>query len=204
MHAHHRFPPDPFRRGPGGRGFGGPGGPGGRGRQPEAPPVDRAEVAGWFAGRLPDEWFTGPVDLQVDRDEITVVGAVGTPDAADADPAAAQAGRIARFREQTREQRMAIADAAQARYGRSVAWGATCGETRELFTTLSVPVMTRLRQPERQVLDTLVDAGVARSRSEALAWSVRLVGEHAEEWLSELRQAMQSVEEVRGRGPQVG
>jgi hypothetical protein len=98
---------------------------------------------------------------------------------------------------------MAIADAAQARYGRSVAWGARCGGTRELFTTLSVPVMTRLRQPERQVLDTLVDAGVARSRSEALAWSVRLVGEHTEQWLTQLREAMASVEEVRARGPQV-
>jgi len=177
----------------------------GRGRGADtAPPVDRTEVAGWFAGRLPDDWFTGPVELQVDRDEITVVGAVPTPDPGEGDPAAAQAGRIARFREQTREQRMAIADAAQARYGRSVAWGASCGDTRELFTTLSVPVMTRLRQPERQVLDTLVDAGVARSRSEALAWSVRLVGEHTEEWLTELRRAMESVEEVRGRGPAVG
>ena len=35
--------------------------------------------------------------------------------------------------------------------------------------------MTRLRMPERRVLDTLVDAGVARSRSHALAWCVRLV-----------------------------
>ena len=193
MHAHHRFPPEGF-----------PGRGRARGRGPDAPPsVDRAEVAGWFAGRLPDEWFTGPVELLIDRDEITVVGAVAEPDPGEGDPAAARAGRIARFREQTREQRMGIADAAQARYGRSVAWGASCGDTRELFTTLSVPVMTRLRQPERQVLDTLVDAGVARSRSEALAWSVRLVGEHTESWLSELRQAMASVEEVRARGPQV-
>jgi Arc/MetJ-type ribon-helix-helix transcriptional regulator len=62
-------------------------------------------------------------------------------------------------------------------------------------------VMTRLRQPERLVLDTLVDAGVARSRSEALVWAVRLVGEHAEAWLAELRDAMAAVEEVRARGP---
>jgi hypothetical protein len=119
------------------------------------------------------------------------------------DAAAARAGRIARFREETREQRMAVADAAQARYGRSVAWGAACGDVREVFTNLSVPVMTRLRQPERLVLDTLVDAGVARSRSEALAWAVRLVAQHADEWLGELRAAMASVEEVRARGPQV-
>ena len=97
---------------------------------------------------------------------------------------------------------MAIADAAQERYGRSVAWGAVCGDNREVFTNLSMPVMTRLRQPERLVLDTLVDAGVARSRSEALAWAVRLVGQHADDWLADLRAAMASVEEVRGRGPQ--
>ena len=96
---------------------------------------------------------------------------------------------------------MAIADAAQERYGRSVAWGAACGDDREVFTNLSAPVMTRLRQPERLVLDTLVDAGVARSRSEALAWAVRLVGQHADEWLAELRGRWQSVEEVRRRGP---
>jgi hypothetical protein len=71
-----------------------------------------------------------------------------------------------------------------------------------LFTHLAVPVMTRLRQPERQVLDTLVDAGVARSRADALAWCVRLVGKHAEEWLTELREAMEKVEQVRAQGPE--
>jgi hypothetical protein len=201
MHGH-RFPDAAF--GPGfGPGFrrGRGRGPGGRGAE-AAPPVERAEVAGWFAGRLPDGWFTGPVELTIDRDEITVVGTLSEPEAGEGDPAAARAGRIARFREETRQQRMAIADAAQERYGRSVAWGAVCGDQRELFTTLSSPVMTRLRQAERLVLDTLVDAGVARSRSEALAWSVRLVGRNADAWLSELRDAMASVEEVRGRGPQ--
>jgi hypothetical protein len=203
MHGH-RFADAPFGPGSGrggfrGRGFGGPG----RGRGPEAPPpVERSEVAGWFAGRLPDGWFTGPVELTVDRDEITVVGTLAEPEAGEGDAAAACAGRIARFREETREERMAIADAAQGRYGRSVAWGAVCGEEREVFTNASVPVMTRLRQPERLVLDTLVDAGVARSRSEALLWAVRLVGRNSEEWLTQLREAMASVEEVRARGPE--
>jgi hypothetical protein len=179
----------------GGRGF--------RGgwQQADLPPAD--DVAAWFAGRLPDDWFTGPVELSIDRDEITVVGQLAEPPAGEGDPAAARAGRIARFREETRGQRMAIADAAQERYGRSVAWGAACGDSREVFTNLSMPVMTRLRQAERLVLDTLVDAGVARSRSEALVWAVRLVGQHTDEWLTQLREAMASVEEVRGRGPQV-
>jgi hypothetical protein len=196
----HRFSDGPLG-GPFARGRG----PGGRGRNPESsPPVERTEVAGWFAGRLPDDWFTGPVELVIDRDEITVVGTLAEPAAGGGDAAAARAGRITRFREETRERRMAIADAARERYGRSIAWGAAFGPDRELFTSLSVPVMTRLRQRERLVLDTLVDAGVARSRSEALAWSVRLVGQHADQWLGELRAAMASVEEVRRRGPGVG
>ena len=199
MHAHHHaggpFARE-FARAWGGRGRGGRGGDSG-------PPLDRSEVAGWFAGRLPDGWFTGAPELIVDRDEITVVGTLPEPDAGEGDAAAARAGRISRFREDTREQRMGIADAAQERYGRSVAWGASCGDSSETFTNVSMPVMTRLRQRERLVLDTLVDAGVARSRSEALVWAVRLVGQHAEEWLGQLRDAMSSVEEVRARGPQL-
>ncbi|MBD3784304.1 MAG: hypothetical protein IE926_15375, partial [Micrococcales bacterium] len=122
------------------------------------------------------------------------------------DPAtdAAEAeGRVSRFRAETREQRMAVADEAQARYGRTVSWGARVGDTTTLFTHLAVPVMTRLRQPERSVLDTLVDAGVARSRSDALAWCVRLVGDRAETWLGELREAMTEVDKLRAKGPEL-
>ncbi len=55
--------------------------------------------------------------------------------------------------------------------------------------------------PERAVLDTLLDAGVARSRSEALAWCVRLVGRHEKDWIDQLREAMATVEAVRAEGP---
>ncbi len=164
------------------------------------------EIQAWFAGRLPDEWFTEPAEVIVDREEITVVGTLPAPEAgaaeggAEAARAAAE-GRIKRFREQTREQRIEIAREAEQRFRRKVAWGARCAEYDEMFTTLSVPVMTRLRQSERRVLDTLVDAGVARSRSDALAWCVRLTGEHADAWLSELRDALRRVEEVRSQGP---
>ena len=96
---------------------------------------------------------------------------------------------------------MKIADEAEARYGRKLAWGASIGDTTVLFTNLAVPAMTRLRHDERRVLDTLVDAGVARSRSDALAWCVRLVGEHTDEWLASLRDAMSSVDKLRAEGP---
>ena len=184
--------------------------PGGRGhgrggwQQADLPPADDAKA--WFVGRLPDGWFTGEVDVTVDREEIVVVGELGAlPEefTDDAERAAAEAGRISRFREDTRDERIEIARQAEHRYRRKVAWGARLGGTEELFTTLSVPVMTRLRQQERLVLDTLVDAGVARSRSEALAWAVRLVGEHAQEWLGELKQAMATVDDLRARGPQL-
>jgi hypothetical protein len=158
------------------------------------------DIQAWFAGRLPEDWFTEPAEVTVDREEITIVGVLAAPESDNAEAAAE--GRIKRFREETRARRIEIASEAERKFGRKVAWGARCGTVSEMFTTLSVPVMTRLRQAERRVLDTLVDAGVARSRSDALAWCVRLTGEHTDTWLAELRDALRRVEEVRSQGPQ--
>jgi hypothetical protein len=191
------------------------------------------QVHGWFLGRLPDGWFTGPVQVLVDREEITVIGTLpavsgsqaetvsGTGSAAgdaagadagesgegesgttaDAGLDAMVAGRSRRFREETREARIEIAREAESLFSRKVSWGVMCEDRKVMFTTLSVPVMTRLRQAERRVLDTLVDAGVARSRSDALAWCVRLVGQHEDAWLADLREALRRVEHVRADGP---
>lgn len=163
------------------------------------------ELAGWFAGRIPSEWFVGPPAVTADREEIMVVGALAEPELpAEASPEAREAAltaRISGFREDTRGKRMRIAEEAQRRFGRKVSWGASCGDLSASFTTLSVPAMTRLRMEERRVLDTLIEAGVARSRSHALAWCVRLVAERQEEWLRDLRDALKKVQEVRGEGP---
>ncbi len=162
-------------------------------------------ITSWLRGRLPDAWTDEPAQITIDRDEITIMLAVAPPelgaDATDADRAEALAGRATGFREETREARMQIAREAEHRYDRKVAWGVVVGERSELFTHLAVPVMTRLRQPERMVLDTLVAANVARSRADALAWCVRLVGQHTGDWLTELRDAMQAVERLRAEGP---
>jgi hypothetical protein len=178
------------------------GGPEGRGRRggwqvADLPPA--GDAADWFRGRLPEGWFS-EIDVRTDREEITVMGTLSDAQAEGADGAAAE-GRIGRFRSETKAERIEIALEAQARYQRTVSWGVRLGDTEALFTHVAAPVMTRLRQPERQVLDTLVDAGVARSRSDALAWSVRLVGEHADEWLGQLRDAMAEVDKLRGEGP---
>jgi len=166
-------------------------------------------VRGWFIGRVPEEWQHEPVEVAVDREEISVlltlpdVDVAGTEDddtrAATVDEA--RAGRTKAFREDTRGKRMSIAREAEQRFDRKVSWQVRVGERTERFTHVAAPVMTRLRQPQRQVLDTLVDAGVARSRSEALAWCVRLVGQHEDDWLRELREAMSSVADVRAKGP---
>ena len=168
------------------------------------PEADPEEVRGWFAGRLPDDWFDGQPEITIDTEEILLVGRLPAGDLPDDTPAAkaaAQTARVKRFREDTRDHRIRIAQEAEHRYGRQISWGAEVGDHRELFTTLSLPVMTRLRMPERHVLDTLVRGGVARSRSEALAWCVRLVGQHEEEWLTELQDALEKVRKVRAEGP---
>ncbi|MBJ8346465.1 hypothetical protein [Antrihabitans sp. YC2-6] len=183
-----------MKHSPRGHGFGRPGG----WQQADAPAAD--DAPDWFAGRLPADWFTGPASVEVDREEIVVVGDLPLPDS---DSDATKDGVVARFRETTRSARMQIADEAEARYGRKVAWGVTVDGKKTLFTHMAVPVMTRLRQPERKVLDTLVDAGVARSRSDALAWTVKLAGQHAEAWLAELRDAMKKVDDLRTEGPEL-
>lgn len=165
-----------------------------------------SEIAAWFQGRLPDEWTAADrPSVTVDREEITAIVTLAPPELDDEADAAAQAkaieGRIQRFRDDTRDQRIEIARVAEHRFDRKVSWGATIADQTALFTHLAVPTMTRLRQSERQVLDTLIAAGVARSRSDALAWCVRLVGEHTDDWLARLRTAIDDVERIRAEGP---
>jgi len=199
-HEHNKEPQAPWSGRRGGR------------RRRVAPPPSGPEqerlIAAWFAGRIPDGWFEGPVSIEIDADEVQVIGTLSAPQLSDGAPEdevrVAEGARISGYREDSRAARMRIAEEAQPAFRRSVSWGAECGGTRTLFTTAGVPVMTRLRLADRRVLDTLIDAGVARSRSEALAWCVRLVATHESDWIQELRDAMSSVEEVRSKGPRGG
>jgi hypothetical protein len=162
-------------------------------------------VQGWFASKIPAGWFAGPPEVLSDGDEILVIGPLADVELAagtsEEGRAAARSARIDRFREETRDERVRIAREAERQFRRKVAWGAKCGDQTKVFTALSVPVMTRLRMPERAILDTLVAGGVARSRSDALAWCVRLVGMHQADWIKGLRDAIVKVDEARGKGP---
>jgi hypothetical protein len=161
--------------------------------------IDVGDLVSWFDQRLPADWFVGRPTILADRDEILVVGRLH-PHARGTNGGTCTA-RLDGFREETREQRMRIAAEAEQRFGRKLSWGAECDEMRRLFTGLSVPAMTRLRLPERVVLDTLIASGVARSRSDALAWCVRLVAANQDAWLKQLRQALTAVENLRAGGP---
>ena len=147
------------------------------------------EIQALVQAKVPEGWFTGPPKVEADEEEILVMGVLPGEQGVDA------------FREATREQRIAIAREAEARFGRPVSWGVERDGATTLFTTQAAPVMTRLRLRERAVLTTLIDAGIARSRSEALAWCVKLVERHQADWLAELREALAGVAQVRVGGP---
>ncbi len=168
---------------------------------------EREKIIGWFVGRLPGDWFAARPVFRMDRDEILLVGEIDSPTFEDSDSdavkAAAIESKVDGFRKATRRRRIEIAKEAERLFERKVSWGVACGGDEYLFATLAAPAMTRLRMDERRVLDTLIDAGVARSRSEALAWCVRLVGANESEWLSNLDQALEAVRQARSHGPAV-
>lgn len=166
--------------------------------------MDVATIERWFRARLGDAWFD-ELEVRADREEILVIGTIAPLElSAGADLAQRRAAALARidaFREHTRPARVEVAAEAEARFEHKVSWGVRCDGVEKRFSVANVPVMTRLLFDEREVLDTLIDGGIARSRSEALAWCVKLVGANQAEWIDELRRALVAVQEVRGRNP---
>ena len=167
--------------------------------------ADNTTIQKWFDSHIDADWSAEGVRISTDDDEILAVVKLGTddadlPEASDDKEIAIK--RIARrFSKSTRQSRMAVADSAQELFERKVSWGVQAGEDTYLFTHVTAPAMTRLRMGERRVLDTLVNSGVATSRSEALAWCVKFVKDNETEWLENLRDAYKSVEQVRNEGP---
>jgi hypothetical protein len=133
-----------------------------------------SRVADWFGQRIPAAWTSRPAVVDLDRDEILVL----LPLADDVSPG--------EFRQRTRDQRIALARTAEETFGRKVSWGTLGPGARHLFTTVRTPVTSQLALPERRVLDTLVAAGVAADRADAVAWCVRQVGRHEADWLGDL------------------
>lgn len=163
-----------------------------------------AKAQAWFAAQLPGGWFDD-LFVRCDKDELVVQGTIPGPEVdKDADPAVVELAELetaAAFREATREGRVNVALRAEALFERKVSWVVQAGSTTKAFTTLALPAMTRLGFDEREVLDTLVAGGVAKSRSEALNWCVQLVAHEQGEWLDQLRAAVGGIDAVRAKGP---
>jgi hypothetical protein len=161
------------------------------------------ELQDWLQERLPAHLLGGPPDIVLYDDEVVIVlqPAVEQLDdeLPDEDRRHAEQRVIAQLREETRPVRMRLAREIQGIFKRPVAWGMRAGRSELLFTTRSAPVMTRLGRAEREVLDTLVAAGVADTRSAALAYTVRAFAAEHGDWLAEVREAIAQVEQVRAR-----
>ena len=75
-------------------------------RDPGGGATAEHEIGGWFAGRIPDGWFTSAPEVEIDREEILVVGTLAEPELPDgADDETARSARVARiegFREKPR------------------------------------------------------------------------------------------------------
>ena len=165
--------------------------------------AERDDIKGWLTGRIPADWGVTVEDLAMDEHEVLVTVRLKDVEGVEGDLDAARLGRIQQFRGDSRDPRIAIAREAQRKFGRVFSWAAQCGDVKQLFTHLALPVMTRLRLAEREILDALVDAGIARSRAHALAWCVALVRQHQSEWFEQLKEAMEGVAKVRAQGPRL-
>jgi hypothetical protein len=149
----------------------------------------KAAVHRWFVPRLPAHGLPGPAHVDVDRDEILLL--VQPPDDV----------TTAEFRESTRALRIRLAREAEETFGRQVSWGTLRQGARRLFTTVRTAVTAQLAMPERQVLDTLVSAGVATDRADAVGHCIRLVGQHEADWLADLCDAVAATPDGRPERP---
>src|ERR1700730_8842052 len=93
-------------------------------------------IKGWFAGRLPGGWFTG-VEVTLEDCQVVVLGPLrelknvgSTPE----EKEGAAAGRIARFREETRGERIGSAREAEERFKKYCTWAAKLGGITKRFT----------------------------------------------------------------------
>jgi hypothetical protein len=78
-----------------------------------------------------------PVTVTVEDDQIVVLGALPEselPQVSDEEREGAASGRIARFRHESRGERMLIAREAEERFQKNVTWGATLGGVTKRFT----------------------------------------------------------------------
>ncbi|MDE3075391.1 MAG: hypothetical protein KGJ86_08170 [Chloroflexota bacterium] len=168
----------------------------GRLREREQPDV--AQLKEWLLNHLPATVAAAEPDISVDGDEILIVLKLNTSSIAEEqNRPEAERALIERRRNETRGLRTQAGRRLGRSFGRAVSWGMQAGDSLELFTNNTAPVMTRLSRQERHVLDALITAKVANTRSGALGYVVRTFAAEHQEWLAEVQEAMSRVAGLR-------
>ncbi len=111
----------------------------------------------------------------------------------------AEQALIERQRSETRTLRIQLGRNLERTFGCAVSWGMRAGGTVQLFTPNTIAVMTRLAHTERQVLDTLIAANVANTRSAALGYIVRTFAAEHHDWLNKVQEAAKNMASLRAQ-----
>ncbi len=155
--------------------------------------MNRHEVRQWLNEHL-KELYPEPVEASIVDGELLIMGRLPVEGEVAEEDAR---NRINQHREESRPQRVDLAQELQRLTGLPVAWGVRYGQVTAYFSSLRVPVMTRLGRAERDVLDTLIRGGIARNRSQAVNWAIQAFARGQRDWLRQMREAVNSLSNIR-------
>ena len=160
---------------------------------------DPQELTRWLLSQLPASVTGSDPEITLDADELLIILNLNTDSLKDGCEALKKREQelIERRRSETRKLRIQLGRQLEEISGCAVSWGMQAGGTVELFTMNTVAVMTRLSHAERQVLDTLIAANVANTRSAALAYIVRAFAIEHQEWLNQAQEAAKHMANLR-------
>jgi hypothetical protein len=165
---------------------------------------DPDEIKSWLLEQLPSSVLASDPEINIESDELLVILHVAVDSVTGEGEARAQSERalIDRLRTETRALRIHLGRSINRTYGMIVSWGMQAGETLQRFTSnTTVPVMTRLTRTERHVLDTLIAANIANTRSTALSYIVRTFAAEHRDWLNEIQGVARHMARLRKQVP---
>lgn len=163
-------------------------------------PTNQRELKEWLLHQLPPAITSCETEVTSDEDEMLVILHLDTSalgETKENERKRVEQACIVHYRAETKALRIQLAREIHEQYGYTVTWGMRAGKTIQFFTNNQKPVMTRLSYYERRVLDTLIAANVANTRSAALAYIVRTFAAEHQDWLDDVQEALVHVEQLR-------
>jgi hypothetical protein len=160
---------------------------------------DPQELSRWLLSQLPASVAGGNPEITIEADELLIILNLNTDSLKGEGEALRKREQelIERQRSETRKLRIQLGRHLEQISGCVVSWGMRAGGTVQRFTMNTATVMTRLSAPERQVLDTLIAANVANTRSAALAYVVRTFAAEHQDWLNRVQEAARHMANLR-------